>query len=81
MTRLIATAVDRSDSSATKTASGSVWVRPRRFPANVIVAPNSPRALAQVSTRPATSEGPIAGIVTRRITVQGLAPKVAAAPS
>src|SRR5438046_881872 len=34
-------------------ASGMVWVRPARFRANVIVAPNSPSARAHVSTAPA----------------------------
>ncbi len=56
-TRLIATAVSRSDSRATNTASGRVWVRPGRLPAKVIVAPNSPRARAQASTAPARSDG------------------------
>ena len=39
---------------ASKTASGSVCVRPWRLPANVIVAPNSPSARAHASTAPAT---------------------------
>src|SRR5690606_10719804 len=81
MTRLMATAASRSLSSATKTASGSVCVRPWRLPAKVMVAPNSPSARAQVRTVPATSEGAIIGSVTRRITVQRPAPSVAAAPS
>ena len=37
-----------------------VWVLPGKLPANVIVAPNSPRALAQQSTRP----GEIVGDIT-----------------
>ena len=58
-----------------------VWVRPGRFPAKVIVAPNSPRARAQVSTVPAASEGQMSGSVTRRKTVRRRAPRLRAASS
>src|SRR5690606_14803665 len=81
ITRLMATAVSRSLSSATNTAKGMVWVRPCRLPANVTVAPNSPNARAQVSSRPDTRDGAIIGSVTRRSTVHLPAPSVAAAPS
>src|SRR5579884_3566658 len=62
-------------------ARGTVWVVPGKLPANVIVAPNSPRALDQARTAPATREGRIRGRVTRRRTVQRLAPSVRAASS
>src|SRR5450631_3704496 len=58
-----------------------VWVRPGKFPANVIVAPNSPSARAQHNTAPASREGAIRGIVTVRKTVSLAAPSVAAASS
>ena len=51
-------------------ASGMVWVRPGKFPANVIVAPNSPSARAHASTAPAMRPGRMAGSVTRRNTYQ-----------
>ena len=57
----------------------SVW--PGKLPAKVIVAPNSPRARAQHSTAPAPRDGAIKGTVTRRNTVIGFAPSVAAASS
>ena len=44
-----------------KTASGSVWVRPWRFPANVIVAPNSPSARAHDETSAAAICGARSG--------------------
>ena len=58
-----------------------VCVTPGRLPAKVIVAPNSPSARAQVSTRPAASEGQISGSVTRRNTVLRDAPRLRAASS
>src|SRR4051794_8827860 len=58
-----------------------VRVTPCRLPAKVIVAPNSPSALAQHSTAPATRAGRISGSVTRRKTVSRFAPRVAAASS
>ena len=51
-------------------ASGMVWVRPGKLPANVIVAPNSPSARAHASTAPAIRPGRMAGSVTRRKTYQ-----------
>src|SRR6185437_10326087 len=61
------------------TARGRVWVRPGRFPANVMVAPNSPRARAQVIARPAMSDGIARGSRTRRNVYGGVAPRVTAA--
>src|SRR6266568_6048801 len=58
-----------------------VCVRPGKFPAKVIVAPNSPSARAQHSTAPAISEGRTSGRVTLQRTVQRLAPSVRAASS
>src|SRR5438105_12162335 len=58
-----------------------VCVRPGKFPANVIVAPNSPSARAQHSTAPAISEGRTRGKVTLHRTVHRLAPRVRAASS
>ena len=57
-------------------ARGMVWVRPRKEPANMIVAPNSPRARAQQSTAPARSEGKASGTVTRRKVPRGDSPRV-----
>src|SRR5918999_75471 len=62
-------------------ASGAVWVVPARFPANTIVAPNSPRARAQHRVEPATRAGAVAGRVTVRRIISLLAPSVAAASS
>src|SRR5690606_13488904 len=81
ITRLSAIAASRTVSRATKTASGSVCVRPWTLTANVTVAANAPSALAQVRSSTAVSEGAIIGIVTRRNTVHRPAPSVAAAPS
>src|SRR6266508_2530797 len=67
--------------SRSNTASGSVCVRPWRFPANVMVAPNSPSALAQHSTSAAAICGASMGSVTRRSTYQREPPSVAAASS
>jgi hypothetical protein len=57
----------------------SVW--PGKLPANVMVAPNSPRARAQHSTAPAPRDGATMGTVTRLNTVIRFAPRVAAASS
>src|SRR6266568_2163021 len=57
----------------------SVW--PGKLPANVIVAPNSPRARAQHNTAPAPRDGATMGTVIRRNTAIRLAPSVAAASS
>src|SRR5215216_4413982 len=67
-TRLSAIAPPRLVWSSTKIASGMVCVSPWRFPANRIVAPNSPSARAHGST-------------TRRKVVKPRAPSVAAASS
>ena len=45
-------------SSVTYTNNGSVCVLPAAFPANVIVAPNSPSARAQHNSAPAIERGP-----------------------
>src|SRR6267143_2289361 len=58
-----------------------VCVRPGKLPANVIVAPNSPKARAQQRTAPATSDGRTSGRVTLQSTVHPLAPNVRAASS
>src|SRR5215211_1257541 len=80
-TRLSAIAPPRLVWSSTKIASGMVCVSPWRFPANRIVAPNSPSARAHVSAAPATSDGAISGSTTRRKVVKPRAPSVAAASS
>ena len=46
-------------------ASGAVWVTPRKDPANISVAPNSPSARPQASAMPATRPGIAAGMATR----------------
>ena len=66
----IANAASWSVCRRSKTASGRVWVLPCRFPANVIVAPNSPSARAHDRTRAAAICGAISGSVTRRSTYQ-----------
>ena len=48
--------------------AGTVRVVPGKFPAKVIVAPNSPRARAQASTAPAAMPGRMRGKVIRRKT-------------
>ena len=52
----MAIAWSRSVSSARNVASGRVWVRSGRFPANVTVAPNSPSEIAAANPAP-TSNG------------------------
>ena len=56
-------------------------VVPSSDPANVIVAPNSPRARAKASTEPESSPGSTTGTVTRHSVVSGEAPRVAATAS
>ncbi|CAI4166363.1 hypothetical protein CCOS2040_14690 [Streptomyces albidoflavus] len=63
------------------TWSGRVWVAPGRFPAKVIVAPNSPSARAQVRAAPAASAGASSGSVTVAKTRSGPAPSEAAVSS
>ena len=62
-------------------ASGTVWVTPRKDPANISVAPNSPSARPQASARPAISPGSAAGIATRANVVASPAPSVREASS
>lgn len=57
------------------TWSGRVWVVPGRFPAKVMVAPNSPSARAQVSAAPAARPGATMGRVTVKNTRTGEAPR------
>ena len=54
---------------------------PGRFPANVMVAPNSPRARAHESAVPASSEGRASGSITRKNVIASEARSVAAASS
>lgn len=67
--------------SSRYTWSGRVWVVPGRFPAKVMVAPNSPSARAQVRAAPATRPGATIGRVTVRNTRTGDAPSEAAVSS
>ena len=62
-------------------ANGIVCVTPGKLPANMIVAPNSPRARAQVMTAPAPKLGKAIGRVTVRKTFAGDAPRSAATSS
>src|SRR5450432_4842653 len=58
--------LSRSLSEAMYTAIGIVCVVPGKLPANVIVAPNSPRARAQDRPIPDNNAGRIKGSTTRR---------------
>jgi hypothetical protein len=58
-----------------------VWVWPGMLETKVMVAPNSPSALAKASTAPATRPGQASGRVMVRNTFHGGAPRVAAACS
>src|SRR5439155_26696536 len=84
-TSTAAAAVDRPrpsiDWNSEYTSRGSVWVRPSMFPANMMVAPNSPNARAQASTRPAASAAFASGTVTERKTAHSPAPSARAASS
>jgi len=62
-------------------ADGSVWVSPGMFDTNVMVAPNSPMALAKHRIMPAMRPGTISGRVIVRNTQARLAPSVPAASS
>src|SRR3989442_870435 len=55
-----------------------VWVSPGMFDTKVMVAPNSPIALAKPSTMPASTPGSASGKVMVKNTRQGAAPSVAA---
>ena len=74
--RAIGTSIERPDSKALTIASGIVWVRPWKLPANMIVAPNSPSARDQARTIPAANAGAASGNVTSRTTADSAAPKV-----
>ena len=69
-------AVSRLVSMALMMANGIVWVLPVRFPANMIVAPNSDIARAHDRASPVRSDGAAKGIVTRQNVHQGDTPKV-----
>src|SRR5712671_2034577 len=58
-----------------------VWVSPGMFDTKVMVAPNSPIALAKPSTMPASTPGSASGRVTVANTCHGAAPSVPAACS
>jgi len=62
-------------------ADGSVWVSPGMFDTKVMVAPNSPMALAKHRIMPARMPGTMSGKVTVANTQAGLAPSVPAACS
>ncbi len=62
-------------------AEGSVCVSPGMLETKVIVAPNSPIALAKERMEPAITPGTISGRVTVRKTHRGCAPSVPAAAS
>ena len=62
-------------------AEGKVCVSPGMFETNVIVAPNSPMALAKPRIMPAVMPGIIKGSVTVRKTQARFAPRVPAASS
>ena len=53
-----------------------VWVSPGMFETKVMVAPNSPIALAKPSTMPASTPGSANGSVTVANTCHGAAPSV-----
>ena len=57
-------------------AKGIVCVSPIKFPANIIVAPNSESARAQASPSPVIIAGAASGSVTRRKVAAGDIPKV-----
>ena len=71
-----AIAVPRLVSSAVIIARGKVWVLPVKLPANMMVAPNSERALAQARAIPVSKEGAARGKVIRRKVLQGDIPSV-----
>ncbi len=75
----IARAVSKSTSNCSYTASESVCVTPCNEPANMIVAPNSPRPRAKESAQPAPSPPAASGSATRAKLRAGLAPSVRAA--
>ena len=60
-----ASAALKSVEKRSKIASGAVCVTPRKLPANISVAPNSPSARPQASARPVPSDGSASGTATR----------------
>ena len=77
----MATAVSRSASIADITARVNVCVRPGRFPANIMVAPNSESERAQAKIVPATRAGRASGMVTVQNTRHDDEPNVCATSS
>jgi hypothetical protein len=77
-TKLNAYAASGSLSSSKYTAKGVVWVLPSMFPANVMVAPNSPSARAHATATPAINEGESSLRVTFQNRSLGPEPIVAA---
>ena len=78
---LIASAVSKFESNSWYTARVSVCVRPRRLPANMIVAPNSPIPRAMQSASPAARPPLASGSATRKNVRTGPAPSVRDAAS
>ena len=85
---LTATSTAESASDASKSvprnskiASGAVCVTPRKLPANIRVAPNSPSARPQASAAPVASEGSESGTATRAKVRDSAAPRVLDASS
>jgi hypothetical protein len=63
-------------SIAVMMANGMVCVLPVKFPANIMVAPNSENALAQASPRPARIDGAAKGSVNLKNDLKGDMPRV-----
>ena len=66
----------RSLSMVVNIANGIVWVLPVKFPANIIVAPNSEIALAQANAKPDSIDGLANGRVNFQKVFQGEIPNV-----
>ena len=71
-----AKAPSRLVSMADIMARGMVWVSPVRFPANIMVAPNSESALAQARPNPVYMAGAARGSVIRKKVRHGETPSV-----
>ena len=71
-----ASAVSKLPSIVVMMANGNVWVFPIRFPANIIVAPNSDNARAQASIKPVKRGVLAKGYVMSQKVFQGDTPKV-----
>ena len=71
-----AKAVSKLLSIVVMIARGSVWVFPIKFPANIIVAPNSDKALAHANIKPVKIGVRAKGNVMSQNVFQGDIPKV-----